>query len=90
MDILDVLDNYFVYKEQDLDTDEYQSALDIDLAIGKLLRENTITKEESQAFYFLLSGYSFRKIAAMLNLNRKSISKRVREIIELVKELYNA
>ncbi len=90
MDILEVLDNYYAYKEQDLNTDEYQSALDIDLAVGYLLRDEIITSVEAEAFYYLLGGYSFRKIAAMLNLNRKLISKRLREIMKLVRGLYYA
>ncbi len=90
MDILDVLDNYYIYKEQSIDTDEYLSALDIDLAILLLRRNSKITEAEAQAFYYFLSGYSFRKIALMLNLNRKIISSRVREIVEMVRELYYA
>lgn len=90
MDIADVLNNYFIYKEQNIDTDEYQSALDIDLAVLSLLKNKRITEVEARAFYYLLCGYSFRKISMMLNYNRKIISLRLREIVGLVRDVYYA
>lgn len=90
MNIVEALNDYYSLKEQNIDSDGYQAALDIDLAILSLLQDEKITKAESQAFYYLLGGYSFRKIASMLNLDRKIMSVRLREIVKMVEELYYA
>lgn len=84
MDVVDALKNYFYYKEYPLDSPEYELALSIDLIIQNLLKDQVIDKTDVEILNYFLQGFSIRKIANMLNLDRKSVSKRFKRSLVFI------
>jgi len=88
--ISEALENYHFYKEMGINSDEYQSTLDIDLVLKGLVEDEKISLADVDSLQLLLAGFSFRKISLMMNMDRKTASKRLISLIKTVGELYYA
>jgi hypothetical protein len=88
--VSEALTNYHFYKEMDLNSDEFQSTLDVDLILRKLYQFDEISIKDIESLQLLLAGFSFRKISLMISLDRKTTAKRLTALIKRVGDLYYA
>lgn len=74
----------------DLNSDEFQSTLDVDLILRNLYQFDEISIKDIESLQLLLAGFSFRKISLMIGFDRKTTAKRLTALIKRVGDLYYA
>lgn len=75
MTVIEILKNYFIYKECSIETEEYEAALSLELVIQGLVERGIFSPQDISILNYFLQGFSLRKIAEMLNLDRKTVTK---------------
>ncbi len=81
------LRKYYEYREYPPDSLEYQDSLDIYLSLRSLLKNGKIDTADVQIVDCICSGYSFRKTARMVGIDRRSIRTRYGAILELLESV---
>lgn len=87
---LEVLQQYYMFVEQPMGSIEYESALNMSLVIKILFERQILDKVDVEILDYFLQGFSLRKIASMLNLDRKSVSKRFKRILVFIGMNYDS
>lgn len=82
--VLDVLKQYYMFIEQPMGSTEYESALNMMVVIKTLLERGILDNTDIQLLDYFLQGFSLRKIAEMLNLDRKLVSKRFKRTLMFI------
>jgi hypothetical protein len=80
------LRNYYESLECSTDSDEYQQSLDIFLTLRSLLALNQIDATDIAIVESVISGYSFRKTAQVLRIDRRTVTTRYRRVVKLLEE----
>jgi transposase-like protein len=80
------LRQYYQNREYPPDSEEYQSSLDIYLTLRSLLKSQKIDTIDVEIVDSIMSGYSFRKTAQILGIDRRSVQTRYRRILSYLEE----
>lgn len=78
------LKHYYEYREYPTDSDEYQQSLDIYLTLRSLLKCGSINDLDVLIVESIISGYSFRRTSQIVNLDRRTVTARYKNIIHLL------
>jgi hypothetical protein len=81
-----LLKQYYASREYPPDSLEYQQSLDIYLSLRNLLKLNVIDIVDIQVIDWIISGYSFRKTAQIVGIDRRSVQTRYRKVLKLLEE----
>lgn len=80
------LRQYYMCREMPTDSIEYQDSLDIYLTLRSMFKSGKIDPIDIQVVDAVISGYSFRKTAQILNIDRRSAQSRYRKVLALLEE----
>lgn len=79
--VINVLRNYYVYKEYPLGTEEYEATLNLSVVLKNLLERGVLSNQDLVILSYFVQGFSLRKISEMLDLDRKTVTKNFKRAV---------
>lgn len=86
MQLAHILANYYKYRRFPINTSEYEAYFEVNLALLGLFQTEKVSFSDLEILDCIICGYSYRKTSQILSIDRRQISKRVAEILNLIKD----
>ncbi len=78
------LRHYYEYREYPPDSSEYQDSLDVYLSLRSLYKQGKIDEIDIRIVDYIVCGFSYRRTAQMLGIDRRSVNNRYKKILQLL------
>lgn len=74
----------YIKERADINSDSYNNAIIIEKTLDDMLKQGTVSQQESDVIWSVSAGYSYSEIARLLGLHRLTVSQIFKQVTDRI------